>query len=179
MLPDYFKILEIPQDASEMEIKRAYRKKSREFHPDINKAPNSLDQFILVNEAYEILIHKNTHEIYLQDFNTNHDPLKYEVYYYWINAARTRAAQHASLSTSEFVNTKFYKNTHLYSYPSLMAFLIIGLILLIAPFVTVVTAQESLGIWFILAVIFIAWPLGLYFFVQAAIGFTSMKKYMH
>ena len=179
MLPDYFKILEIPQDASEMEIKHAYRKKSREFHPSNNKGHEALDKFILINEAYEILIHKNTHEIYLQDFNTNHDPLKYEVYYYWINAARTRAAQHAALSMNEFVNSKFYKKTHLYSYPTLVLFLIFGVILLVAPFIVVVTAQDSMGIFFILAVIFIAWPLGLYLFVQSAIGFQSMKKYMH
>lgn len=179
MLPDYFKILEIPEDASEMEIKRAYRQKAKELHPSQNKSPEALDNFILINEAYEILIHKNTHEIYLQDFRTHHDPLKYEVYYYWINAARTRAAQHAALSMNEFQQSKFFKKTHLYSYPMLIFFLIIGVLLLVAPFITVITAQESLGVFFILAVIFIAWPAGLYFFVQAAIGFQSMKKYMH
>jgi len=179
MLPDYFKILELPQDASEMEIKRAYRKKAREFHPSENKSASALDNFILVNEAYEILIHKNTHEIYLVDFNTTHDPLKYEVYYYWINNARTRAAQHAGLSMKEFLDTKFYKNTHMYSYPALMVFLAIGLLLLIAPFVTILMAQDKMGVIGILAVIFIAWPLGLYFFVQAASGFQSMRKYMH
>jgi len=179
MLPDYFKILEIPQDASEMEIKRAYRKKARDFHPSQNKTPNALDKFILVNEAYEILIHKNTHEIYLEDYNTAHDPLKSEVYYYWINAARTRAAQHAGLSMKEFLNNKFYKNTHMYSYPSLVVFLIVGILLLIAPFITVLMAQDRFGVFGVLAVIFIAWPLGLYFFVQAATGFQSMRKYMH
>ena len=178
MLPDYFKILEIPQDASETEIKRAYRKKSREFHPSENKTSSALDQFILVNEAYEILIHKNTHEIYLEDFNTSHDPLKYEVYYHWINNARTRAAQHAALSMKEFLNTSFYKDTHMFSYPTLVIFLITGLVLLLAPFVVILLAQEKLGVIGVLAVIFIAWPLGLYFFVQAASGFQALKKYM-
>lgn len=179
MVPDYFTILGIPKDASEMEIKRAYRQKAKDYHPAINRAPDSLDNFILVNEAYEILIHKNTHEIYLQDFNTKNDPLKYEVYYYWVNAARTRAAQHATLSPQEFLNTKFYRHTYLYSYPTLIIFLVVGVILLVAPFVTVVLAQQSMGIFVILGVIFIAWPLGLYFFVQSAIGFQSMKRYMH
>src|SRR5205823_7075963 len=104
MLPDYFNILEIPRDASETEIKRAYRKKAREFHPGDNKSANALDNFILINEAYEILIHKNTHEIYLEDFNSAHDPLEDPKYYYFINAARTRAAQHAALSMKEFLN---------------------------------------------------------------------------
>jgi hypothetical protein len=179
MLPDYFKILEIPQDASEMEIKLAYRKKAKEFHPSQNKSPEALDQFILVNEAYEILIHKNTHEIYLQDFSSAHDPLKYEVYYNWMNKARTRAAQHAGLSISEFLNTPFYKSTHMYSSPVLFIFLIAGLLLLIVPFIAILILNEQIGTLGIMAAIFIAWPMGLYFFVQAASGFGSMKKYMH
>jgi hypothetical protein len=178
MLPDYFKILEIPQDASEMEIKRAYRKQARLFHPSENKASDTLDKFILVNEAYEILIHKNTHEIYLEDLNTNEDPLKSEVYYYWINAARTRAAQHAALSMKEFLNTPFYRDTHMWGYPSLVMFLVLGLLLLLAPFAVILLAQDKLGVVGVLAVIFLAWPLGLYFFVQAASGFQSMTKYM-
>jgi hypothetical protein len=177
MLPDYFKILEIQQDASEMEIKRGYRKKSREFHPSENKASDALDKFILVNEAYEILIHKNTHETYLGDLNTNQDPLTSEVYYYWINTARTRAAQHAALPMKEFLNTSFYRDTHMWSRPTLMVFLIIGLLLLVAPFVVILTVQDK-SIVAIMAVIFIAWPLGLYFFVQAASGFQSMKKFI-
>jgi len=178
MLPDYFKILEIPQDASELEIKRAYRKMAKDYHPSENKATDALDKFILVNEAYEILIHKNTHEIYLEDFKTSQDPLMSEVYYYWINNARTRAAKHAALSMKEFLNTPFYHETHMFSYPTLMAFLIIGLILLLTPFGVILLAQDKLGVIGILAVIFIAWPLGLYCFVQAASGFQSMKKYM-
>jgi hypothetical protein len=179
MLPDYFKILEIPQDASEMEIKRAYRKKAKEYHPSVNKDQDSLDRFILVNEAYEILIHKNTHEIYLLDMSTHQDPLKHEVYYYWVNAARTRAAQHASLSMNEFQESKFYKKTHMYAYPTLVFFLILGLVLLIAPFIVILLGQQKIHIAIILGVIFISWPAGLYFFVQSAIGFQSMKKYMH
>ncbi|MEP7128150.1 MAG: DnaJ domain-containing protein [Chitinophagales bacterium] len=179
MLPDYFAVLGIPKDASEMEIKRAYRQKANEYHPAINRSSNSLDNFILVNEAYEILIHKNTHAIYLEDYQTTKDPLQYEVYYYWVNAARTRAAQHAALSDKEFFSTKFYRNTYLYSYPTLIVFMIIGAIMLITPFVTMVMAKQGVGIFFILGVIFIAWPVGLYFFVQSAIGFQSMKKYMH
>ena len=178
MLPDYFKILEIPQDASETEIKRAYRKKAREFHPSENKSHDALDNFILVNEAYEIFIHKNTHEIYLEDYNTEHDPLKSEVYYFWINVARTRAAQHAALSMKEFLNTKFYKETHMFSRPVLFIFLIMGLVLLLAPFLVILLAQDQIGIIGILATIFIAWPMGLYFFVQSASGFQAMKKYM-
>ena len=65
MLPNYFETLGISKDASEMDIKRAYRQKAKELHPSENRSSDALDKFILVNEAYEILIHRNTHEIYL------------------------------------------------------------------------------------------------------------------
>lgn len=38
---DYYKILGVPKDASENDIKKAYRKKSLKVHPDKNKAPEA------------------------------------------------------------------------------------------------------------------------------------------
>tara|TARA_R110002096_G_C14226867_1_gene691432 strand:+ start:50 stop:604 length:555 start_codon:yes stop_codon:yes gene_type:complete len=53
---DYYKILRINQEATEIEIKKAYRKLALEFHPDKNKSPNAHEQFIEIITAYEILI---------------------------------------------------------------------------------------------------------------------------
>lgn len=52
---DYYKILNIARDAPQDEIKRAYRKLARKFHPDINKKPASEQKFKEVGEAYEVL----------------------------------------------------------------------------------------------------------------------------
>ena len=52
---DYYKILGVPRTASEAEIKRAYRKLAREFHPDKNKAKDAEDRFKAANEAHEVL----------------------------------------------------------------------------------------------------------------------------
>ncbi|GAC1625686.1 MAG: DnaJ C-terminal domain-containing protein [Nevskia sp.] len=52
---DYYKILGVPRTASEAEIKRAYRKLAREFHPDKNKAKGAEDRFKSANEANEVL----------------------------------------------------------------------------------------------------------------------------
>jgi len=52
---DYYKILGVPRTASEAEIKRAYRKMAREFHPDKNKAKDAEDRFKAANEANEVL----------------------------------------------------------------------------------------------------------------------------
>lgn len=52
---DYYQILGVPRDADEAAIKRAYRAKARELHPDRNKAAGAEAKFRDVNEAYEVL----------------------------------------------------------------------------------------------------------------------------
>ncbi|KTD68911.1 DNA-binding protein DnaJ [Legionella steelei] len=52
---DYYKIMGISEDASEKDIKMAYRKLARKYHPDISKEPNAEEQFKEMGEAYEVL----------------------------------------------------------------------------------------------------------------------------
>ncbi|SFF48506.1 curved DNA-binding protein [Fontimonas thermophila] len=52
---DYYKILGVPRSASAEEIKRAYRKLAREFHPDKNKSKGAEERFKEINEAHEVL----------------------------------------------------------------------------------------------------------------------------
>jgi curved DNA-binding protein len=52
---DYYKILGVPRDASAEQIKAAYRKLARKYHPDVSKEPNAETKFKEVNEAHEVL----------------------------------------------------------------------------------------------------------------------------
>src|SRR3954468_8304914 len=52
---DYYETLGVPRDASEEDIRRAYRRLARENHPDVNKDPGAEDRFKEISEAYEVL----------------------------------------------------------------------------------------------------------------------------
>jgi curved DNA-binding protein len=64
---DYYKILGIPRDASTKDIKAAYRRLARKYHPDLNPGNDrAADRFKEVNEAYEVLSDKDKRRKYDQ-----------------------------------------------------------------------------------------------------------------
>lgn len=52
---DYYETLGVDRGANEEEIRRAFRRKAMEFHPDRNKTPGAEDKFKEINEAYQVL----------------------------------------------------------------------------------------------------------------------------
>ncbi len=52
---DYYKIMGVSRTASQDEIKRAYRRLAKQYHPDVSKAPDAEQRFKELGEAYEVL----------------------------------------------------------------------------------------------------------------------------
>ena len=63
---DYYEILGVTRGADADEVKRAYRKMARKFHPDVSKEKNAEEKFKEVQEAYEVLRHADKRAAYDQ-----------------------------------------------------------------------------------------------------------------
>jgi DnaJ-class molecular chaperone len=78
---DYYNILGIDKNASKDEIKRAFRKMARKYHPDVNPdEPKSGEKFKEINEAYSILSDDKKREMYDKFGVVEGDPSSYQSY---------------------------------------------------------------------------------------------------
>jgi len=125
---NYYEILGIQSNASIDDIKKAYRKKARLYHPDINPAPDAKDHFISITEAYEFLIAnyqkiKTDDQLYQQAME---DWRKYRQ-----DRSRKRASVYARSSYETFKSTKFYKTTRIFDGTSIIFSFIVSIMVLI------------------------------------------------
>jgi hypothetical protein len=127
-LADYYRVLEIPVNSSLDEIKKAYRQKARQYHPDINPSPEAKDMFILATEAYEFLIANldkasSDDEAYRKAME---DWRKYRQ-----DRSRQRARAYAQTSYVRFKQTKFYKTTRIFDISTIIFSLVISVMVII------------------------------------------------
>jgi hypothetical protein len=105
---DYYRILGLRQGASDDEIRKAYRRKAMEYHPDRNHDVEAPEMFIRVTEAYEYLTsHPHGRNITEAEARKN--------YQAWVDyrqaEARKRAEAYARTTYSAFRKSPIYQST--------------------------------------------------------------------
>lgn len=123
---DYYRVLGLRQGASDDEIKKAYRRKAMEFHPDRNQSPDAQEIFIKITEAYEYLTtHPHGRNISEEEVRRN--------YQAWVDyrqaEARKRAEAYARATYTEFRKSQIYKSTTIID--GTMVFLGLGLAVMV------------------------------------------------
>ncbi len=98
---DYYAILEVGPDAGPVEIKQAYRKMAKIYHPDINHAPDAHERFIEITEAYEILMNRDLNAYYVYRGRSADSE--------FMRAQWERARQEAQESARRYAQMKFEK----------------------------------------------------------------------
>lgn len=85
---DYYAVMGLKQDASVKEIKTAYRKLARKYHPDISKEANAEEKFKELGEAYDVLKDPKKRKLYDQygkDWQSGQQPPPGQQQYHWDN----------------------------------------------------------------------------------------------
>lgn len=105
---EYYSVLGIRQGASDDEIRKAYRRKAMEYHPDRNHSDGAQEVFIRITEAYEYLTsHPHGRNITQEEVRRN--------YQAWIEyrqaEARKRAEAYSRTTYQAFKKSPLYQST--------------------------------------------------------------------
>ena len=103
MFQQYYKILELSESATIEQITKAYRIKAKQFHPDVNPHRDAHQYFILLNEAYQILI----------KYKKNPSSFNSSTYENWMQEekrkANAEAEKQAQMRYQEYINSDDYR----------------------------------------------------------------------
>ncbi len=147
----YYEILGLSPGASLTEIKQAYRRMAKQYHPDLNKSPDAQERFIEINEAYEFLLHLHTKAPAAGTAGRSRrsgsryycQPTADELFRQWMEnerrKARARAAAAARKRYEEFRRSRIFRTSQIVSDFYDYLFVVIGMIIILSAVASIVT----------------------------------------
>lgn len=151
-MKDYLGILGLKTGASAVEVRTAYRKLAKQYHPDVNPDPDARNRFIEIHEAYEYLGDENRRLWYNQYGNrkkiSDDELAKREmIYRAWVEqqqfAARRRAETYATGPFENFLNSKVYRAAGIVNKWFNVVFMLWCVFVIIMPLTHFFTFEET------------------------------------
>jgi curved DNA-binding protein CbpA len=157
---DYYKVLNISENATLEEIKKAFRELAKEYHPDKNKSSDASVKFREVFEAYEILKNKITKDIFDErrrkfynkksaEFN-NDKYTKSETYEYVKKEANKRAEYFSKMTFDDFLQSSLFMLKKATSKFALLLMFLFGLFMIFFGFFAMANTNNSGGFGFLI-----------------------------
>ncbi|NEN23668.1 J domain-containing protein [Cryomorpha ignava] len=135
----YYRILELPTDSTDVDIKAAYRRLAKLYHPDKSGNQTSRHKFIDVNEAYEVLMNRDAYVrdavIRYQKRKEAREILQRKYGRDYAAGARERAMGNADLRFREFEKSPIYRTALVINSAANYVFVGIGVVMILSPFV--------------------------------------------
>ena len=157
---DHYKILNIPENATIDDIKKAFRNLAKEFHPDKNKSIDANTRFREIFESYEILKDKITKEIFNEqrkkyyktsntDFNPENEPI-YDAYDFVKKEASRKAEYFSRMTFDEFLKSSIFILKKTTSKLAISLMFIFGLIIIIFGIYASANINDNNGYGFLI-----------------------------
>lgn len=185
----YYDVLGLSRTATPTDIKKAYRKRAKLLHPDVNPRADAATKFLKVTEAYEILSDPDKRTFYDRQINrpaadrrrparpaANASEGQRQAYQDFVRKAREDAQQRAKMPYDEFKKRSKIEEAELEAYYYVQYLLIgfvyaIGVLLLIVP----IYAMIRHNWWLIFTAPLLA-PASLKLIEEARKGFKQLKS---
>ena len=149
---DPYTVLQLKHNASPAQIKNAYRRLAKEYHPDVSDHPDAEERFIEITEAYERLQSNEP----LEELR---DALRTETRDTWEEDRRKRAREYARMRYEEFVaNNSAFKRAWYYEPIRFAIYIVIGIFYVLGAAVTIAPimfwARNGFGLGYIWTLLF-------------------------
>jgi hypothetical protein len=174
----YYSILEVSENASDEEIRKAFRNKAKLYHPDVNQSPDAHSMFVLLTAAYDTLINRHKRSRYDQKRENPSDPFR--AYNQWARKQKAQAEFNAQSRYYEFIKRreKLRSNPFLYYQSLIFVYLATAFCYIFASFL-IITCSIIIflkhPIWFFFLLPFIC--AGIYLIRCTYSWYKDSKRY--
>jgi hypothetical protein len=174
----YYRILEVSENASDEEIRKAFRNKAKLYHPDVNQSPDAHAMFVTLTAAYDTLINRHKRSRYDQKRQNPADPFR--AYNQWIRTQKAQAEFNAQSRYYDFIKRreKLRSNPYLYYQSLVFVYVATGFCYTFASFLIIICSIIIFlkhPIWFFFLLPFIC--AGIYLIRCTFFWYKDAKRY--